>query len=207
VKRSIAFPAPRPHNRLVPAGAFAMKSPLLFAALLLCLPIAAASGQARRHQPAPTAQEPTQIDAVIRCRSIADAGQRLQCFDTAASALAQATERREIVVVDRSQVRETRRRLFGFALPDIRLFGGGDDDDHDQDAVRELQATVTSATRDGHGHWIVTLNEGGTWSQTDNLALGIWPRRGSTVVIRRQTLGNYMMRVDGQPGIRVRRTG
>jgi len=188
-----------------------MTSRHLLAAALLVLP-AAALGQAR--PPQGLAQEPgsaDQVDAVIACRTIADGAQRLQCFDAAAARLADATQRRDIVVVDRNQVRETRRRLFGFALPDIRLFGGGGRDhggrDEDAEEVRELRGTVASASNGQGGRWVVTLEDGATWTQVDNQPLAIWPRRGTAVLIRRGLVGNYMMEVAGQPAIRVRRTG
>jgi len=182
-------------------------------AALLALPIAA-TGQGR---PPATAQTEVgsadQVDAVIHCRAVTDSAQRLQCFDAAVAQLAEATERHDIVVVDRNQVRETRRRLFGFALPDIRLFGSGHRDrdgqaqNDDADEVRELHATVASASNGQGGRWVVTLEDGGTWTQVDNHPLAIWPRRGTTVVVRRGLVGNYMMEIAGQPGIRVRRTG
>jgi hypothetical protein len=173
---------------------------------------AAASAQGRPPASAQTEiGSAGQVDAVIQCRAIADSAQRLQCYDAAAARLAEATQRRDIVVVDRNQVRETRRRLFGFSLPNIRLFGGGgrDRDGHDEDAdeIRELRGTVASASNGQGGRWVVTLDDGGTWTQVDNLPLAIWPRRGTAVVIRRGLVGNYMMEVAGQPAIRVRRTG
>ncbi len=184
------------------------------AAICLAMPATAALGQDRppaalRAQAEAEATSPDQVEAVIRCRAIAEATQRLQCYDAAATALAEATERRDIVVVDRNQVRETRRRLFGFTLPRIRLFGGGDDreNENEEDEVRELHGVVASATNGQGGRWVITLEDGGTWTQVDNLPLAIWPRRGTQVVIKRGIVGNYMMEVAGQPAIRVRRTG
>jgi hypothetical protein len=185
----------------------------VFAAAVIALPVAVAA-----QDPAPAALQaaadraPDQLDAVIRCRAIADGAERLRCFDAAVGRLADATERHDIVVVDRAQVRETRRRLFGFSLPRIRLFGGGGD--HDDNAgeaeeVRELRGVVASATsgRGRSARWVITLEDGGTWTQVDDRPLAIWPERGTAVVIRRGIVGNYMMEVAGQPAIRVRRTG
>ena len=47
----------------------------------------------------------------------------------------------ESVVVDKAEIREARRGLFGFKLPKIRLFGGGDDDD---DEANSVEARVDS---------------------------------------------------------------
>ncbi len=175
---------------------------LLFASLLVGLPAAAALAQSG----APSRQRPELFEALVRCRAIADDAARLQCFDAAAAALQQAAERREVVVVDRAQVRESRRRLFGLALPRLPIFGGGDDDEEEADEITSLEGVVASASQNGNGQWIVRLeNEGGTWSQVDNNPLALRPRPGQPVVINRGALGSYMMRVNRQPGIRVRR--
>ena len=112
-----------------------------------------------------------------------------------------------MVVIDRQQVREGRRRLFGLALPRIPIFGGGDgDDDGDQDQVRTVEGVVASASQDSLGHWMVVLQDDAVWVQTDNNTLALRPRPGHRVVINRGAMGGFMMRVNNQPGIRVRRT-
>lgn len=174
--------------------------PLLFILLAAGAP---ALALAQRGQNAPPAR-PQSFEAVVRCRAITEDAARLVCFDTAVAALQQAQERREVVMVDRQQVREGRRRLFGLTLPRIPIFGGGDDDD-DEDAVRTMEGTVSAATQDGLGHWAVTLQDGALWSQVDNNRLAVAPRAGQRVVINRGAMGSYMMRINNQPGIRVRR--
>lgn len=173
---------------------------LLFAATLAALPASAAAGQ-ERNEPA---QRPELFEALVRCRAIAEDAARLQCFDNAAAALQTATERREVVVVDRQQVRESRRRLFGLALPRLPIFGGDDDDD-EQDAVDHIESNITSAHQIEYGRWVVQLEDGSTWVQTDNNLIAGRPRTGQPVRVNRAALGTYMMRVNGQPGVRVRR--
>jgi hypothetical protein len=178
------------------------RSHYMLAALLAAAP-AAALAQRQGAAPPP---RPEAFEALIRCRSIAEAGARLQCFDAAAAALQAAQERREVVVIDRAQVREGRRRLFGLTLPRIPIFGGGDDDDHDADRVDTVEGVVASATQDNLGHWVVTLRDNAVWVQTDNNTLALRPRPDQRVVINRGAMGGFMMRVNNQPGIRVRRT-
>src|SRR5829696_6737424 len=98
---------------------------ILLATLLAGLPAAAASVQSSG---AP-AQRPQPFEALVRCRAITGDAERLACFDRAAASLQAAAERRDVVVVDRQQVRESRRRLFGLPLPRLPIFGGGDDDE------------------------------------------------------------------------------
>jgi len=52
---------------------------------------------------------------------------------------------------------------------------------------------------------VLALDDGSIWQQTDRGMLGISPKAGAPVVINRGLVGSYMMRVAGQPGIRVRR--
>jgi hypothetical protein len=178
------------------------RKPLLLAALLLGLALPALAQRGGHQQE----RRPETFEALVHCRAIAEAAARLQCFDTAAAALEQAAERRDVVVVDRAQVRESRRRLFGLALPQLPIFGGGDNGrDHDDEEIAQIESTVASAVRNDLGQWQVRLQEGGTWVQTDFNLLAVPPRNGQAVVVHRGALGSYMMRVGHQPGVRVRR--
>ena len=172
---------------------------VLVAAALAALPGAAPAQREGR-------QRPELFEALVRCRAVTEDAARLQCFDAAAAALDAAAERREVVVVDRAQVRESRRRLFGLPLPRLPIFGGGDDDDDDADEVDHVEGVVASASQNGNGQWIVRLEDGATWVQTDNNPLALRPRPGQPVVVNRGVMGSYMMRVNRQPGIRVRRS-
>jgi len=174
--------------------------PLLLAALLAGLAFPAVA-QRGGHQ---AERRPQTFEALVHCRTIADSAARLQCYDTAAAALEQAAERRDLVVVDRAQVRESRRLLFGLALPHLPIFGGGDNDRDDQE-ITQIDSTVASAVRNDLGQWQVRLQDGGTWIQTDFNPLALAPRPGQPVSVHRGALGSYMMRVNRQPGVRVRR--
>jgi hypothetical protein len=151
-------------------------------------------------------QRPELFEALVRCRAVAEDAARLQCFDGAAAALEQAAARREVVVVDRAQVRESRRRLFGLALPSLPIFGGGDDDAQEEEEVNRVEGVVASASQNGNGQWIVRLQDGALWVQIDNRPLALRPRPGQPVVIERGALGSFMMRVNRQPGVRARRS-
>jgi len=182
------------------------RKPILLAALLLGLVTAAYAQRGERREQRRQQEQPELFQALVRCRAITEDMARLQCFDAASAALAQAAERRELVVVSREQVRESRRRLFGLALPRLPIFGGGDDGREDAaDEIDHIESTVQSASQDGYGHWAVRLADGSLWVQTDNNMLALRPRPGQTVVVQRAALGSYMMRVNRQPGIRVRR--
>ena len=149
-----------------------------------------------------TGDRPESYSAVTRCRTIPDDAARLACFDDAVAKLDTAIDRRDVVVVDREHIRQTKKTLFGLSMPELNLFGGGG---KDLDEISAIDGVIGGARMDENNAWIVQLEGGATWRQIDSRPLALAPRRGSKVVIRKAALGSYMMRIDGQPGIRVRR--
>jgi hypothetical protein len=169
------------------------------------LPLAiAACGLSTTAFAAPRApqQHPEALEAVLRCRAMTDEHERLACFDRTVASFEEATASRQVVVVDRKQVRDTKRSLFGLSLPSLPIFGGGGGDEEE---VNSIEGTVTSAYEDGEGRWVVRLEDGGTWHQTDAITLGRRPRAGSKVKISKAAMGSFIMRIDNQPGVRARR--
>ncbi len=150
----------------------------------------------------------SKLQTLLDCRSIAAATERLACFDRSVDALQSATAKRDIVVVDRDVIRKTRRSLFGFSLPSGPIFGDGGSSNGKAAAPseeeREINATIRSARLAADGFWVVVLDDGAVWHQTDG-TLALSPKAGNTVVIRRAALGSYYMRVGGQPGVKARR--
>lgn len=138
------------------------------------------------------------FDAVVQCRTIVDQAQRLACYDKTVVALDQAEQTHNIVVMDKSQIRETRRSLFGLSLPKIRLFGNGDGDE-----VTKIDAVVASTTRDPNNHLIFTIADGGRWRQIDDHAVyGV--KSGVKVTITKAAFGSYFANFP-HGSIRVRR--
>ena len=87
------------------------------------------------------------------CRQIADPAQRLACYDRTAPALITASKSGEINVVDRGQLRQARRSLFGFSMPKLPFFAG---DQSAGDAPDQIDTTIKSvrdrATAISHRH-------------------------------------------------------
>lgn len=142
------------------------------------------------------------FENVVRCQSVADAAARLRCYDEAVRTLDTAQKKRDIVVVDRAQVRETRRTLFGLSLPRLAIFAGDKDR---TDEISALDGVLSGAEVGADGAWTVHLTDGATWRQIDDNVIARRPRAGDKVVIRRAALGSFKMSVTGQPGVRVRR--
>ncbi len=100
------------------------------------------------------------LKRLVECRAIADGVERLACFDREVAAIDAAEAANELVVVDREQIRKTRRTLFGLSLPDLGIFGGGSGDGEEEEGVSQIESTIKLADRGSYGRWILTLETG-----------------------------------------------
>jgi hypothetical protein len=160
--------------------------------------LAPAALPAKSSKPRP---RPEAFEALVRCRALTDDSARLKCFDAAAATLQQAAENRDLVMVDRKTIQETKRGLFGLDVPDLNPFGGDDG----VEEIKSIEGVVRSAQQDGDGRWVITLEDNSTWAQTDNYPFAVAPKRGHKVKVVKASMGSYMMRVNGQPGVRAKR--
>lgn len=164
--------------------------------------VAAAAGARQPNQPA-AAGDNQALAALLQCRALTDSAARLACYDKAAGAIADATASKSLVVLDREQVRKTRRSLFGFELPSLNLFGK--DTPEEAAEASQITAKAQSALENREGRWLVTLDDGAQWLQTDDHTIALPPHSGSTIVLKRAALGSYFMRIDNQPGVKAQR--
>ena len=140
---------------------------------------------------------------LLDCRKIVDPQVRLTCYDSKTAIVVEATQKHDIVVTDRAEIRQAKRGMFGFAIPTSRLFGGGDDDKGDE--LNRLDSTVASARHSRDGGWVVSLAIGGTWEQTDGKALALAPKVGQKVAVTKGALGSFFVSIDGQTPVKMRR--
>ena len=168
-------------------------------ALVALVAFAAASPAAAQEE---ATERPQALTRVLDCRTVQSPQERLACYDREVAAMQQAEESRQLVVMDRQQVRRTRRTLFGLALPNLGLFG---DDSPDEEGVNEIQSTLRGAVQNPYGKWILTLEDGARWIQLDGREFGREPRAGHSIRIRRAAMGSYLANIDNQVAIRVRR--
>jgi hypothetical protein len=141
------------------------------------------------------------LTSLIACRAINQAAERLACFDASAAVLGDAINNNGLVVMDKSEVRNTRRSLFGYALPKIALFGnkgtGGED-------IETIETTVAGFRSIGYGLWAFTTADGASWQTTE--AGRDEPAKNQKIMIKRAALGSYFVRFDRGRLIRARRT-
>jgi len=141
------------------------------------------------------------VQAVIDCAKIGPNDQRLACFDAAVAAMAKAQTTGDLVAIDRAQRRAARRQAFGFSLPSLAFLDRGEK----AEEVNNLETAVTAVARGADGKWVITVEGGGVWRQTDNNDLSKDPRVGSAVKITKGVLGAFFMNIDRQQAIRVHR--
>jgi len=145
---------------------------------------------------------PAGVQRLIGCRAIQDNAQRLACFDRETEAVEQAIAKKDLVLIDRARATQAKRSLFGFSIPDFGgLFGGGEDE------IKEISSTVTTFAHDAYRGWTIRLADGSEWAQTDDAQLGLPPRKGDKVVVHRGSFGAFFLRLNGQPGYKVKRIG
>ena len=165
----------------------------IFAAAAMLSATAAAAEKPRNR--------PELFSKVIDCRSITDNSQRLACYDQSVGALEAAEQRKDVVVVDREQMRETRKSLFGFTLPKIGLFGGGREEAEED--VSEIQTSIGSVRQIASDRWSLVLPDAGTWETMTPVKYE--PRAGQKIRISKAMMGSYLGSFGSNRGIRFRR--
>ena len=150
--------------------------------------------------------ENSYVAALRACQGKTEAAERLACYDTAVAAMVSASSEGEVRVVDAEAVRETRRKLFGFTLPDLGIFGGESDKDDPEKAEEFTTLNTTIAgVRSTAKTLVVTTAEGAQWQLDELPARLIRPRAGQTLEIKKGALSSYFLRIDGQKGVKGRR--
>jgi hypothetical protein len=149
------------------------------------------------------------LNILVECAKIDDPTARLACYDnnmTRAGATARATVPGQTV-----------RGVAGGAAP-IEIQGPqgfGYEDVRAADPARfqprpgqaqEIHPRVASITPREPGIYLVTLDDGAQWLFAEGVSSQFrLPGRGDQIEIERGSLGSFLMRVDGQPPVPVRR--
>ena len=145
------------------------------------------------------------MEGLKTCQQIADNDARLACFDKAVGSIVTASDAGEVRVVDEQEVEKTRRSLFGFSLPDIGLFGGGDDSEEGKKQRNLLETTITSVHYAKQDEIFFVTEEGATWRISNAPSRLRKIEAGQPVVFKRASMGSFFIRVNGQLGVKGRR--
>lgn len=174
-----------------------MRNLVMIAALSALL---VGSGAAARTRP--DTGTPAAVQQLLACRAIADSAQRLACYDRQAATVNQAIASRDLVVIDKARATAAKRSLFGFSVPNFGgLFGSGSDD------VKQIDGTIAEVGYNPEGGWLLKLADGSVWTQVDDAQLGLPPRRGEKVIVKRGSLGSFYIEFAKQVGFKVKRIG
>ncbi|WP_396595442.1 hypothetical protein [Brevundimonas sp. R86498] len=141
------------------------------------------------------------LSDLVACRTVVADADRLRCYDRLVAALDQAETAGEVVIVERGQITEARRALFGFSVNPLPLFArrGGDE------PLEAIQTSLQRASQGASGKWLFVLEDGSVWLQTDSNAPGRTPRPGADITVRQGAVGSYLLSVNGTRSVRVRR--
>jgi len=129
---------------------------------------------------------------------VAFPGGRRAWFDRGGASVEAAAAANEVAVLDKEDVRKTRRSLFGLALPPLPFLGGdkGDEGEPDGEGEAQLTATIASTKSLGYGKWAFALEDGAQWVTTEAVVYG-QPTKGKSVVLKRAALGGYFAGFEG----------
>jgi hypothetical protein len=152
------------------------------------------------HAAETTVNRPKVYSDIVACRALADAAARLACFDAATKSLEEATETRQIVMLDQGEVRKTKRSLFGFSLPQIPFFG--ESEEEQAEGFAEIEGELANVQALQYGKYQFTVQDAGTWQTTQGISKIL--KNGTKFRLKRGALGSYML-VLGNTGIRVKR--
>ena len=156
------------------------------------------------------------IAALRLCASQADDGMRLRCYDSemrrlsevhaapavSAPVAAAAAPSRDDGPVPAVTASMTPEEVFGFSgsVAQAEI----DRRDERLNAVDKIEAAVTKVDRRPYGEWVVTLANGQVWAQK-SVEPGVKVQAGDQVVIRRASLGSFLMSTPAGRSTRVSR--
>jgi hypothetical protein len=149
------------------------------------------------------------VDILVECAKIDDPTARLACYDN---------NMRRVGATPRATVPgQTVRGVVGGGAP-IETQGPqgfGYEDVRSNDPARfqpragqlqEIHPRVAAVTPREPGIYLVTLDDGAQWLFAEGVSSQFrLPRRGDEIEIERASLGSFLMRIDGQPPVPVRR--
>lgn len=161
---------------------------------------------------AAVAQEPP-LAKLYACADIADAGQRLACFDGAIAGLKQADASGDVAVVSRQQVQKVEKEAFGLSVPSVAdlaasaapAAASASSDRPNAKPVKpakpkplsQVTLAVKSIQTDNHGEMTFIMENGQVWKKIDTGSLGAIGKGPWTAEIRKASFGSYMLTLGG----------
>ena len=157
-----------------------VKNPVLNASVVVAIWLAASSTVvADEHEPF--------VDAVLDCRPLESAEQRLQCYDAIVDGYAPggavAAGAMETAAAGSVEAEDPED---AFGLPP---------EQDDSEELRQIEATIVKITPISAGWVSIVLDNGHQWRQTNNSTIPL--SVGDEVLIRRGIMGSHTLTKDG----------
>ena len=162
--------------------------------------IGAREGGVHADHAVPALAQEASLEAVLACRVIEDPAERVGCYDAALGRLEEAEAQGEVKVITRAEVEKVQRESFGFRIPSLPSFGGGETSG--ATGLERVTEPVKSVSGAG-GKLRITLENGSVWQQIDDKK--VRARDVQSAEIFQATMGSYKMKLDGGLAFRVRR--
>jgi hypothetical protein len=146
------------------------------------------------------------VEGLRACRALPGSSERLACYDDKVGVLLGAVDAGDVRLVDREQVRKTRRQLFGLSMPEVDILKPDAKDAAEEKNSSDLfETTIANGRQVGPATWRFTTVEGAVW-EINNPPRKIAPiNAGDKVVFKKAALGYYFIRINGQIGVKGRR--
>lgn len=149
------------------------------------------------------------LDKVYSCAGITKADDRLACFDAAVAGFKQAQAAGDIQVVTKQQVVEGEKQAFGLrdsdAVEAARASAGALPAPAAPAAIDSVLVKVASAVKRADGKYRFTLDDGQVWEQVGSDSVGSLRKLPLPAEIKAASLGSFLMKIEGNSAVRVRR--
>lgn len=155
-----------------------------------------------------SAPRPDFLDELKRCKLLDDDKERLACFDAKTGEMIAASEAGEVRVVDREEVVQTRRSLFGLNVPEVGVLEKTEQEREKEkrEGKSELfETTITGVRYQSATRAQITTAEGAVWEMNNIPSRLRRIEPGDEAVFKPASLGFYFIRIDGQMGVKGRR--
>jgi hypothetical protein len=171
------------------------------------LAVAAASLAAVAAPASAQADRAAVVDILVECAKIDDPTARLACYDNnmnRVGATPRATVPGQVRASGGAAPVETQGPQ-GFGYEDVRATDPARFQPR-TGQLSEIHPRVTAIAPREPGIYLVTLEDGAQWLFAEGVGSQFrLPRRGDAVEIERASLGSFLMRIDKQPPVPVRR--
>lgn len=149
------------------------------------------------------------INILRECAKIADPTARLTCYDNnmgASGTTARSVPGQGPTVNGGPTPAIASNGASGFGADSIKSPDRFESAEARGQGPDEIRAVVTAAQQREPGVYLVTIDGGAQWLFSDAVSRSFRPpRKGDTVEIQRASLGSFLMVVNNQQGVRVRR--